>query len=232
MMKNKIAWLVALAALLVAAPAAMAQDDDDGLFGDDPENPVTDEPTDTTDSPAIEGSDNTTTDTNTNAGADTGAAAGGEHKLGVGFSTTVLGAGPALGNGAMDIEFWLSDKLVANGIARLVFVSPDPGDSILGINVGAGALYVLRRHGPAMLMLGGRFLLGYLGGDNSTTSVAIEVPLRLEMKLAERLSAHVEGGVGIGISDQLALGGGPDQDFNLLIGSRNVFGNAGLSVYF
>jgi hypothetical protein len=222
--KTTIACLAALAALLLAAPAAMAQDEDEDLFGEDPvDDPVDDDTSidePATDEPEVE--------------TEAGASASGAHNLGVGFSSTVLGAGTQFGAGGIEIEYWLSETLAINGLGRLIFFSPDVdgAESQIGIAVGVGALLVVKQHGPASLMVGGRFLLGFTSGDAGDTAIALEGPLRLQMRLAERLSVHVEGGIGIGIGDQTALGGAGAESFVLSIGSQNVFGNAGLTAYF
>lgn len=228
-MKTTLTIISVLATLAVAAPDGLAQeDDDDDLFGDDTgEGDFVDDTTETTD---------TTGDTAADATGDTtGAAATGAmaHPLGIGFSTTVGGI-QSFRPGALEAEYWIGEKLAINALARLGFFSPDEDmvDSTLLLQVGGGVLLVVKDRGAASLMVGGRFLLGFTSGDDGTTSIAIEAPVRLQMRLAPRLSAHVEGGVALGIGDQLALTGAVMQDFSLLIGSRNVFGAAGLTAYF
>lgn len=233
-MKTTMTIISVLATLALTAPRAFAQDDDDeDLFG---EGQGQGDDTGEGEDPDF-GDDTGTTDTGTTdtgpAEAAPAAAGAGDHPLGVGFSTTVGGI-QSFTTGAVEAEYWLGDKLAINALARLGFFSPDVDmvDSTLVLQVGGGALFVLKDRGAASLMSGGRFLLGFTSGDNGTTSIAIEVPLRLQMRLAPRLSAHVEGGVALGIGDQQALTGGVMQDFTLLIGTRNVFGQAGVTAYF
>lgn len=234
-MKHTIAMISALATLALAAPQAFAQDgdDDEDLFGDDTGEGGDEgfgEGGDETTGGDTGGSADATGDTAATAEASAGS---GDHKLGIGFSTTVGGL-QSFTNGGLEVEYWLSDSLAINALGRLGFFSPDIDmvDSTLLLQVGGGALLVVKDRGAAKLMVGGRFLLGFTSGDNGTTSIAIEAPVRLQMRLAPRLSAHVEGGVAIGIGDQQALTGGGGNDFELLIGTRNVFGQAGLTAYF
>jgi hypothetical protein len=232
-MKATTILISVIATLALATTEARAQDDDDDLFGDGDDD----------DAPPPD--DFGGEDLGGDTGGDTGAAAttGGEvtaevggpgdHPVGIGFTTTVGGL-QTFGAGGVGVEYWLSNTLAITGLGRLLFFSPDEGDSQLALQVGAGAMFVLKQNGPAMLLLGGRFLLGFTSGDAGTTSVAIEGPLRLQMKLADRLSAHVEGGLSIGIGDQAALDllGGGGESFTLLIGSRNLFGSVGMTAYF
>ena len=230
-MKTNVTILATLATLGLAAPGALAQDndDDEDVFGDETGDETFGEDTGTGDTTAT-GEASATADT-----APAPAAGGGrtEHPLGIGFSTTVGGL-QSFGAGGLEAEYWLSDTLAINALGRLGFFSPDVdmADSTVLVQVGAGALLAIKSRGAASLLVGGRFLLGFTSAGDGTTSLAVEAPLRLQMRLAPRLSVHVEGGVAIGIGDQQALGGQVGQDFSLLIGSRNVFGQAGVTAYF
>lgn len=201
-MKTTLTLAAALAALALWLPTASAQDDDDDIF--DPAAGTAGDG----DSATAEASVSTS-------------------MLGIGFSVTTGGVG------ALEAEYWIGDKLAISALGRIQFISPDPGDSIFRIQVGFGGLLVLKQNGPAMLMGGGRFLLGFdSGGDaDSTTSIALEAPLRLQAKVAKKISLHVEAGVAIGIGDGSALGGGANNDFTLQIGTSNVFGGVGMTVY-
>jgi hypothetical protein len=229
-MKTTTILISILATLALTSASAHAQDDDD-LFGDDDQ---VDPPPGDDDSGTGDTGDTGTGDTGT-GDTGTGDAAAGAHNLGIGFATTVGGIS-SITAGGLGVEYWIGDKLAFNGIGRVLFFSPDVdgADSVLAIQIGVGALFVLKQRGRAMLLGGGRFLLGFTSGNDGTTSIGLEAPLRLQMRLADRLSANVEGGVAIGIGDQGALNpvGGGGESFTLLIGSRNVFGSAGLTAYF
>ena len=221
------AILISVVALVAFSTSAAHAQDDDDLFGDGDGtgDGIVDDGTGT--------GDGTATDGTGDPAPANDAAANGEHNLGVGFSTPVGGLSSFGSGGGAEVEFWIGDKLAINGLGRLFFFSPDVdmADSILGLQIGGGILFALKQTGPAMLMVGARALLGFTSGDAGTTSFAIELPLRLQMRVAPRLSVHAEGGAAIGIGDQSALGGG-DQSFSLFIGTQNLFGQAGLTAYF
>ena len=224
-MKKQITLALMATALLVWSPNAFAQDDD-GMFGDDSTG---DDDT---------GLDTSTDDTSTDDGGSTepaepvaevgGGMSMSSGTLGVGFSATTTGVA------GIEAEYWISPKLMATGLGRLRVISEDSDmvDTLLNLQVGFGAMFVMKAREKAALMLGGRFLLGYASQGDSTTSIGIEVPMRLHMQIHPQVSAHVEGGLALQFGDQSALGGAADTSFAFGIGTNNLYGNTGITFYF
>ena len=217
-----VALLSFSALLFLLAPSeAFAQDDDDddgAMFEDDlgdtnpepePEPEPDPEPEEKTATASVEG----------------GMASG---TLGIGFNATTKGVR------GIEAEYWLSEKLVAVGLGRLRVISEDTDgvDSVLNLQIGLGALYVMKARPKAALMIGARFLLGYFSAGESVTSIALEAPLRLQIRPHDKVAIHVEGGVAIDFGDQTGLNGDNLASFAFGVGTNNVFGNAGLTFYF
>ena len=237
-MKSLTTILISACLVALTAGVANAQDDDDLFGGDDTgedAGDITDDGT-TDDGTSDDGmSDDGTSDTSGEDGAATEAATSGDvgkssGTLGLGFSTTTNNFS------GVEAEYWLSESLVVSALARLLILSGDNGD-LTSFGLGGGALFVLKARGKAALLAGGRFLFGYASiGDASSTSIALEVPLRLQMALHSNISAHVEGGAAILIGDQAGLDptntAAGTIDFGFGVGTNNVYGQAGLTFYF
>lgn len=220
---------VMLSAVMVTAFAASASaQDEDDMFSEDTSDDTT------TDDGAVEDGSIDTDPAVEEPVAETTVAGGvarNAGNLGIGFSTTTSNLS------GVEAEYWISPTLMATGIARINYLSSD-NFSLTGLEFGAGAMLVLKDRGKAALLAGGRFLVGFSsfspeGADSvSSTSIAIEVPLRLQMSLHPQVSAHLEGGMAINIGDQAGLGGDPDTSFAFGIGTNNLFGAAGMTFYF
>ncbi len=216
--------------LFTGMQTASAQDDDDGEMFDDIDNVdnIDDGQRENTTEPEPEPKSEPAGDHDGMMEVSSSSSGMASGSLGIGFSTTSKGIS------AIEAEYWISEKLAATGFGRLRIISEDAMgvDTSIGLQVGFGALYVLKAKDKAALLTGARFLLGYLSTGDSVTSIAIEAPLRLQIRPHERISIHLEGGMVIDIGDQTALSGTDFASFGFGIGTNNLFGAAGMTFYF
>jgi hypothetical protein len=212
--KNLFVVALASAGLLVAAPAAFAQEGEG----------------------SAEVNASATGEVNANASANvtTPAPAAGEPgKLGVGGAITLSGLA------GLEITYHMSDKLMLNGLIGFANFSPDgDADSTTLIGFAASAFYSLFDHAWADLYFGGR--LGFVSdsgrGGGDLTNFLIELPLRIEIQLHRRLSLHFETGLAI---DFISVdpGMGADSRSTTLIGlgalaGGDVFATGGFTIHF
>jgi hypothetical protein len=154
--------------------------------------------------------------------------------LGLGFQSTLSG------RHAIEIDYH-ANSVTFTVLAGLSFFDPDAdgADSQTALAFGAGAFFLLHQHGRASFHLGGRVVFSTLtnstpaGDDASETDV--ELPLRVRLDVARHMSLTLEVGLALGLggSDGVPAGSRTPADGNSFsFGTGNLFGSAGLTMYF
>ena len=148
--------------------------------------------------------------------------------LGIGIADTFFVRG-------LDVHFGLTDKIRLEGLFNLDMVTPEMGDSVTNINIGARGLYQLVDLGPRVDMMAfGGVGLGITTADGEDALIGIEAGLKLLYAVVPYMMLHVDFGAAIGINEEFGDDGMgmPLNGTSVDVGRGNLFGGAGIFIWF
>lgn len=149
-------------------------------------------------------------------------------KLGLGVASSFFVTG-------LDVHFALNEDLRLEGLFGLNMVTPEMGDSVTNINLGARGLYQLVDLGPKVDMMAfGGIGFAVSTADGSDTLIGIEGGLKLLYAIVPYMMLHVDFGAAIGINEGFGDDGmgGQLNGTSVDIGRGDLFGGAGIFIWF
>jgi hypothetical protein len=153
--------------------------------------------------------------------------------LGFGLGQTLLGTVGA------EVEYYYSSDILITGHLGFEYFSPDAegADSGLVVALAGGVFYRLAGDARTSLYGGARLDIasatdGATSEDGSVTQPALELPMRVQLRVNRSLALHFEGGLALSLVPEGGAAIGPDEpDAWLVALGGQLFGAGGVTVY-